>query len=204
MFLMLVCGVLSITAQEVDFKDLKQVNQESYNRYTSIHTYTYDNELYTGFALSKGKYGLVLFQFKDGKKNGVQRSKYKNGALKGELVYKEGLIISTKMWRKDGSQKSEMHHKDGFRKSQKTWYSNGQLNLKERYRKNGDYRSYIQYTTEGEVLEKGHKLRIQEKHQDKIYKVGKWVYYSKSGEKMRVEFYDKKGGLNKVHNYDAG
>lgn len=67
-FFMFVFAFFCTSAQDVDFNDLKQTSQVSYNKYTTIHTYTLNNELYTGLAISKGRYGAVVFQFKDGKK----------------------------------------------------------------------------------------------------------------------------------------
>jgi antitoxin component YwqK of YwqJK toxin-antitoxin module len=86
---------------------------------------------YTGVAFICYDNGKVkkLYNYKDGKEDGVQRGWYENGQLAYERNYKDGETVGVfRWWHKNGQLEFEWTYKDGKEDGvQRRWYENGQL-----------------------------------------------------------------------------
>ena len=92
---------------------------------------------YTGIAF-KCKDGkvLLLYNYKEGKRDGLWRSWHENGQLRTEKNYKDGKGDGLSMrWYENGQLQREYNYKDGKRDGLwRGWYANGQLEREKNYK----------------------------------------------------------------------
>ena len=97
-----------------------------------------NDKSYTGSLKTIQDTGIIIFeQFRDGKKNGVVKTFYSNGAPRSlERYTKNRLHGLQNSWWPDGSKKSQALYNEGLRNGiHYEWYSNGQLEREMRYKK---------------------------------------------------------------------
>lgn len=73
--------------------------------------------------------GITLEEYKDGKKNGIERQYYASGKLRSEITYHNGIMHGTyKSWYKNGKMAVECTYiENAINGNYRKWYENGQL-----------------------------------------------------------------------------
>ena len=109
---------------------------------------------YTGSLKTIQDTGIIIVeQYRDGRKNGVAKTFYSNGALRSLESYKKNRLHGLQnSWWPDGSKKSQALYNEGLRNGiHYEWYSNGQLEREMRYKKGQQYGDQKGWKENGEL-----------------------------------------------------
>ena len=101
-----------------------------------------NDKSYTGsLKIIKDTGIIIVEQYRDGRKNGVAKTFYSNGARRSLERYTENRLHGMQnSWWPDGSKKSQALYANGQRNGfHYEWYNNGQLEREMRYKKGLQY-----------------------------------------------------------------
>ena len=113
-----------------------------------------NNKSYTGSLKTIKDTGIIIVeQYRYGRKNGVAKTFYSNGAPRSLERYTKNRLHGLQYsWWPDGSKKSQALYTKGLRNGiHYEWYDNGQLEREMRYRKGFQYGDQKGWKENGEL-----------------------------------------------------
>ena len=113
-----------------------------------------NDKSYTGSLKTIQDTGIIIVeQHRDGRKNGVAKTFYSNGAPRSLERYRKNRLHGLQnSWWPDGSKKSQAFYANGQRNGiHYEWYNNGQLEREMRYKKGLPYGDQKGWKENGEL-----------------------------------------------------
>jgi len=197
LFVFLLVGLTSVVNSQT-------AKQPDCDTIIGFHTTDYDliPDDYTGIVFkSRDCKVWGMYNYKDGKKEGLRRNWYENGQLYIEQNWKDGELDGLyRDWYESGKLRLKQNWKDDKRvgKHREWWESSGKLKVEYPYSESGDGQWdgwYYEYYEDGDVMLLGKMKGCC--HILYVKKIGIWRYYYDTdynkGQKSKKEVYTETG-----------